>query len=288
MIEKSPIIVLDESEGAGDNCNSSSEIISLDLDIFGEPVHFRIGVSQRQARLADIVPLSRTLSTKLAIAVLNKLSKDGKFVPCRKACSACCSYLIPLSIPEVFRLRQELLALSPDQREMVLKACLDTAKVILNNLPENIEINESIEMNGQIQTGWLSRWYSGLKQPCPFLSHGLCTIYEQRPIACREHIVTGSAILCEAEWQDGSQVVQMPLSIIECLGHLTAELEQSAIEAVMLPLALPWAQENLARHERQWPAIMMVERFVEIVKAKASENAVAAATTLVEHPALAC
>ncbi len=287
MIEKSPIIVLEGPEKEEYNHSNGSEIIGLDLDIFSKPLHFRIGVSQGQAGLADIVPLARALSTKLALAVLNRLSKDGKFVPCHKGCSACCSYLIPLSVPEVFRLRQELLAMSPDQREVALKACLGTAKVILNNLPENIEVNESIEMNGQIQTDWLSRWYSGLKQPCPFLSHGLCTIYEQRPIACREHIVTGSAILCEAEWQDGSQVVQMPLSIIDCLGHLTAELEQSAIEAVMLPLAFPWAQENMARHERQWPAIMMVERFVEIVKAKASENAVAA-TTLVEHPALAC
>ena len=59
----------------------------------------------------------------------------------------------------------------------------------------------------------------------------------------------------------------MPVSVLEGLGLLTAELEQSDIEAVMLPLALPWVQENLERGERTWPAVKMVECFVEILQA---------------------
>ena len=82
-------------------------------------------------------------------------------------------------------------------------------------------------------------------------------------------------------------MVRMPLRVVECLGQLAAELEKSTVEAVMLPLALPWAQENLTRSKRQWPAKMMVELFVEIIKATASKSDVAAAT-LNEHPALVC
>jgi hypothetical protein len=75
------------------------------------------------------------------------------------------------------------------------------------------------------------------------------------------------ALLCEDEWTDESQIVQMPVSVLQCLGQLTAEIEQSNIEMVMLPLALPWAQDNLERGERTWPAVTMVERFVEILRA---------------------
>jgi hypothetical protein len=64
----------------------------------------------------------------------------------------------------------------------------------------------------------------------------------------------------------------MPLSITEALARLAAELEQSSIEAVMLPLALPWAEENRQRWERTWPAPMMVEKFVNILKDMASKN----------------
>jgi hypothetical protein len=59
----------------------------------------------------------------------------------------------------------------------------------------------------------------------------------------------------------------MPVSTLKSLGQLTSELEGTSVEAVMLPLALP--------DQRIWPAEMMVERFVEIIKAMASENSTA-------------
>ena len=277
MAEKAPVImVLGESEGAENNCGGGAEIIGLELDFLGELVHFRMGVVEGQARLADIVPAARKLSTKLVLAVLSKLSKDGKFVPCRKGCSACCNYLIPLSVPEVFRLWQEVLTMPPARGRAIVQSCLEAAKKILNNMPENLETNDPTKTNVQIEASRLSKWYSGLELSCPFLSDGRCTIYQQRPMACREHIVTGSVLLCEAQATDESQVIQMSVSIIECLSRLAAELEQSSIEVVMLPLALPWVQGNLVRCERKWSAVTMVERFVGIVKEMASTNTTAA------------
>jgi hypothetical protein len=64
----------------------------------------------------------------------------------------------------------------------------------------------------------------------------------------------------------------MPVSIVEALGELTAELEGSEVEVVMLPLAFAWAEENLDRSERTWPAEFMVERFVGILKSMASSD----------------
>ena len=36
--------------------------------------------------------------------------------------------------------------------------------------------------------------------------------------------------------------------------------------AVMLPLALPWVEDDFERSLRTWPAMAMVERFVEILR----------------------
>lgn len=260
-------MILGEPGQINNNCGSDAETISFELDILGEPVRFSISVAQKQARLSDIAPLARTLSTKLTDTVLDRLHRNGKFSPCCKGCSACCNYLIPLSVPEAFRLREELLALPAEQGRALLQSCLDTAKRILDEKPKEFDINELTEAECQIQINQLGKWYAGLKLPCPFLSDSLCTSYENRPVACREYIVTGSALLCEDERTDESQIVQMPVSVLQCLGQLTAELEQSNIEAVMLPLAIPWAQENLERSERTWPAVTMVERFVEILRA---------------------
>lgn len=278
MAENPPLMVLCEREGIDKSFGCRVETVGLELDILGEPVRFQINVADRHARLSEIVPFARALSTKLAMIVSDRLGAGGKSVFCCKGCSACCSYLVPLSIPEVFRLRQEVLAMPAEQGKSVLQSCLYAAKKILDERPEDSDINESTQTKSQSQISRLSRWYAGLRLPCPFLSNNICISYEQRPIACREHMVTGSAIFCDTQYsmpdgdRESSHIVQIPVSVLECLAELTAELEQSNVESVMLPLALPWAQENLERSVQTWPAVMMVEHFIEILKAAASKN----------------
>jgi len=275
MTENLPIMVLKDSDRKDGNCRDTV-IIGLELEILGEPVSFRIGVARTKLRLADIVPLARTLSTKLALAVLKQLGKEEKFVPCCKGCSACCNYLIPLSVPEAFRMRQEILAMPANRGRSILRACLAAAERIVDDRPGNFDLHSLTEIFSPNQVSQISKWYAGLKLQCPFLSDGLCTIYKQRPIACREHIVTGSALLCEAEGINEPQVVRMPVSILEGLAQLASELEGMSVEAIMLPLALPWTEENLQRDQRTWPAVMMVERFASIVKTIDAENSAAA------------
>ena len=131
--------------------------------------------------------------------------------------------------------------------------------------------------DGETEGSGVSNWYRGLELSCPLLSDGLCMWYDQRPAVCREHIVTGSELACLGEGSDedlidSSRVALVPISIVEALGQLTAGLEGSDVEAVMLPLALPWTEDNLDRAERTWPARVMVERFIEILREMASAS----------------
>ena len=43
--------------------------------------------------------------------------------------------------------------------------------------------------------------------------------------------------------------------------------------SALLPLALPWSQENAERSGRKWPAATVLERFVEILQARAQAYA---------------
>lgn len=295
MIKNPAVMILNEPDEMNNNYGDGVKTICFELDIFGQPAYFSISVTQKQIKLSDIIPMARKLSTKIALIVLDRLQNNGKFVPCCKGCSACCNYLIPLSVPEAFRLREEILDLPDEQRRTVLRSCLAKAKIILSKKPKELAITESAEINSQTQINQLSKWYSSFKLSCPFLSDNLCTSYECRPIACREHIVTGSPLFCSDDWsindalqplwrlRNKSQTVQMPVSVLDCLGQLTAELEQSDVEAVMLPLVLPWLHENLKRGERTWSAVKMVECFVEILLEFNSKQSKAAMTQNLQH-----
>ena len=76
----------------------------------------------------------------------------------------------------------------------------------------------------------------------------------------------------------GDFLQSMPVQLPNVLGQLASELEGTGVEAVILPLSLVWFEENPERVERNWPAEMMVKRFVEIVEAMARMNLPAVAS----------
>ena len=273
MIRNGPIRVLGESEQKRDiDCNS--EIIGLEFNILDEPIRLRVGIRDDYARLSDIVPLARALSTEVALLMLGKIAKEGEYVPCCKGCSECCNYLVPVSVPEAFRIRDELLAMPTEQGGLLLQSFLDASRTILDSTNNGCDLSRICDASSEEQLSDLSKWYRGLKLPCPFLSESICTSYEQRPVTCREYIVTGTPLICKNESIGKSNAVTLPVSINNVLVDLSSRLEQSEAESIILPLLLPWTQENLVRGERTWPAEMMVRRFVEIIENKLKNNMV--------------
>ena len=262
-----------EPRGAGTTYNCGTEVIGLELDILGKEVNFRISLGKGQAKLADIVPLARTLCTKIIDVVLKSIRSDGGHIPCRQGCSPCCSSLIPLSVPEAFRLEEEISAAPEYQSESMRNACFLAARRILSQKPPEPFLGQPTKAShaSWSELNLVSSWYASLKLPCPFLCKGLCTIYEQRPLACREHFVEGSARACRGQHRT-AEVIEMPVQVVTALAQLAGELEGTSPDAVILPLALLWCRENPDRAERTWPAPMMVKRFVEIIKAMAHRN----------------
>ena len=271
MIENRAVALVDESNGTA-NASGGRVTLRFELDIAGERLSFGVQIVRGQIRLSDIIPLARSLSEKLCQAALRKLHAEGSEVPCRKGCAACCNYLVPLSVPEAFRLQEDLSSLPVEQGRKMLHACLSAAGKILEKKPDIFTCEEPRETNGQEMTSRTSKWYAGLNLSCPFLSDNACISYGNRPIACREHFVTTPAALCVAGTTPEPSVVPMPVSILECLGQLASELEQREVEAVVLPLALPWALKNHDRSGCTWPTAMMVERFIEILKAAVAKS----------------
>ena len=276
MAENLPITVGGEPNGAGDNRDKCAEIICLELDILGKPVNLRIAVGQGQARLADIVPLAQAICTKITDVVVESIRSGGGRIPCSKGCSACCSFLVPLAVPEALCLKEEILAMPESQRRLMQQSCLLVAQRILKRKPPKSFMGQTTgtSPNSFAEQNMVASWYTNLKLACPFLYRGVCTIYEQRPLACREHFVNGSAGPCSGG-RGTAEVVEMPVQVVDALAQLAGELEDTSNEAVILPLALVWCEQNPQRADRTWPAAMMVERFVEILKAMASKSSTA-------------
>jgi Fe-S-cluster containining protein len=273
------IAILDGADVSENRCPGTAEIIGLELDILGEPVNFSISVGKGQARLADIVPLSRVVCKKITDVVIERTRRYDGRIPCRPGCSACCYYLVPLSVPEAFKLVEEALAAPESRKKLMQRLWLLTARRILREKPPQVVTGSKPEIppKNEAELNTVSEWYRNLKLACPFLHRGMCSIYEMRPLACREYFVNGSEKACRGRCE-AATAVEIPVRMVEALGRLASELEGTNVEAVMLPLVLVWHADNLGRSKRTWPATEMVKRFFEIVKETAAKISAAVVT----------
>ena len=274
MAENPAKIIEGETIGTDQNNNSDTEVIGLKIDILQQELNLSIAVGQGRATLPDIIPLARTICDKITDIVVDNVRDKGSHIPCRKGCATCCElYLIPLSVPEVCRLNQEISTSPPQWREHIWQTSLLAARRILSQKPPEtfIDQTEDTSVVSPEKLNLVSDWYSSLSLPCPFLRDGRCSIYEKRPLACREHFVKGSADACSGK-SGMAEVVKIPVNMPNALAQLAAELEDTDQESVMLPLALVWFEQNRQRALRSWPAAKMVNRFLEIVKDMVSKN----------------
>ena len=245
-----------------------SGIVELNIPMDGQSCCFAIEVADPELSLAGLVPLARELAEQITRIKTAQLNERQTTVPCRKGCAACCNYLVPLSVPEALVFAEELDRLPPQQSGPIKKAVLESSRKILESTRRGC-----FDADGQSYDA-ISGWYNSLGLVCPFLTNNICSNYQNRPIACREHLVVGSSDNCSASADNRPRVVKLPVSILDCLAKLSAELEKTAVESVAMPLALAWANQNRLRLQKKWPARLLIERFRDIIERSCTESAV--------------
>ena len=169
---------------------SHCSIIDIESDSLGSLAGLQIVVTDVPAGLCDLVPLARTLGSRISADAINHARSSGDNVPCGKGCQACCSYLVPLSVPEALRMGQEIGSLWEGADPNIARALTAAAGKILAAWPESPFAQSVAGDSGEaFDIEAVGRWYASLDLPCPFLSQGACTIYDKRPLACRKHAV---------------------------------------------------------------------------------------------------
>jgi Fe-S-cluster containining protein len=96
--------------------------------------------------------------------------------------------------------------------------------------------------------------------PCPFLEDESCSIYADRPLACRQHLVTSPAAWC-AEPGKGDIAALPTTSLSQALQSLHDDQRRPRRRWVTLALALEWAAQHRRPTERL-PGPAWIERLL--------------------------
>src|SRR5260370_36079604 len=145
---------------------------------------------------AEIVPALQGLVNAVVEA-----AEAGHTVSCRKGCGACCRQLVPVSRTEGERLLQ-LMETMPAERRAALSTRFAAAEAAVEGA--------GLKERGGRTDRELARAYFELRIPCPFLEDESCSIHPERPLVCREYLVTSPAGLCDGSAQEGVTPVAVP------------------------------------------------------------------------------
>lgn len=262
--ENSDLVTLHQSNNFDSNEVHDRKHLDFQIDLSGRVLNFTISYADCPLKLSDLVPMARALCTKIVNATAEIATDRGQRITCSKGCTYCCSYLAPLSPAEAFRIRDEILTMPVSRRRYYLRSMMVRARYILNHrqsLQQPEELSGLTSQQNCLQN--ISEWYSSLKLTCPFLSSQQCSIYQLRPLVCREYLVSSPASVCHFTSSAMPQIIPLPVSVAEVLMMTSCRLEGTQQEAVMLPFTTLWAKENRARSQRTWQGKVVVKTFVE-------------------------
>ena len=208
----------------------------VELKIAGQPRRVEFDLPAGESRPADLLPAFREFSNAFVAAA--EAAATGP-ISCTKGCGACCRQLVPIRKMEARRLAAYVDSL-PEPRRSTIRERFHAAaaNLVASGMRVRLDTHDALDQRGRIA---LKLDYFDLGIPCPFLEEESCGIYSERPLVCREHLVTTPAAWC-AHPREGT-IYTLPLHHAD---RAVAKLEAQPGEPDWIPLVdlLDWAEAH--------------------------------------------
>ncbi|QEH32576.1 Flagellin N-methylase [Aquisphaera giovannonii] len=214
-------------------------------------VAFRIADSDVQAELTvpsgrvppgAVLPVLHMLEAIVIEAAEARLEGEGRRIACRAGCGACCRQLVPVSEVEARHLAG-LVAAMPEPGRSAVRARFDAALARLaeSGLIDALRGLDSVPREEREAVGLA---YFSLGIPCPFLEDESCSIHEQRPLVCREFLVTSDPVHCSDPAAARVRGVQLPVHLSNLLARLPDPSGRGPSPRVALPLIMEFVETH--------------------------------------------
>jgi Fe-S-cluster containining protein len=232
------------------------DLVPVDLTILGARVRGQAQVPAGAVPIEELLPAFRRVADTIVHLSVKSVEQHGGKISCRAGCGACCRQAVPVALPEARRLaalveempeprRTEVKARFAEIERRVAEAGLMGALLDPDSLTK--EEFEHAPMD-----------YFRMGMACPFLVEESCGIYEERPLVCREYLVTSPAEFCRAP-DERVEVLRTPLKASEALARLEGTEGRRYVKQIPLGLSLRWCRENSAPVEGRRAAGLVIE-----------------------------
>jgi len=224
---------------------------NIEFSVDGRAVSLAVQVPSGQVSPQRLLPLAHALTnTIIDVAV----EAQDEPVSCTKGCSACCRQLVPISTVEARAIHALVQALEEPRRSTVVARFEDACRRMeAAGLMDRLRDFARIAKEDMVAFGID---YLGRGVPCPFLEDESCSIYAERPVICREFLVTSDARHCAKPSPQTLRRIELGARVSRALPALEAPEVAPAMPWLPLILALDWAATHPQDCERPGPELL--------------------------------
>jgi Fe-S-cluster containining protein len=226
-----------ESEPAPESITAT-----VGLNLSGTRLAAEMTVPTRSVELRVLLPAFRSLAEAIIAQSVENDVAQGLTISCRAGCGACCRQLVPISEAETRVLRELVEALPEPRRAVVLARFADARR----RLEESGVLEKLLHPEGfsDEELRPMALEYFGLGIACPFLENESCSIYAERPISCREYLVTSPAENCARPSPETVRCVKLPAKVSTAIHRIGEDPKRRFVRWVPLILALEWTSPD--------------------------------------------
>jgi Fe-S-cluster containining protein len=243
--------------------------LRLELKISGQPVQMAMDVPTGQVKPRELLPIFRDVAEKIVDLGIKAVEAKGELISCKAGCGACCRQLVPISELEARQLR-DLVEDLPEPRRTEVRARFAEARRRLQEagLLDKLLHPEQFP-DDELRPVGLDYFRQAI--PCPFLDEESCSIHPERPISCREYLVTSPAVNCAEPTPETVHCVPLAGKVSSALYRLQIDPNARFVRWVPLSLALDWVEAHPDEPPRR-PAQEMLREFFQRLAEKKKEG----------------
>lgn len=168
--------------------------VTVQAMIGSRQLNLTVSVPAGPAQLDDLLPLLQIMSNEVVASAEDAARERGQAISCRKGCGACCRQLVPIS-PVEARHIAGLVARMPEPRQTQIRERFAAARKKLEAAGLWQRLNDRQTWQEE-RVSDIGLDYFRERIPCPFLEDESCSIHLERPLTCREYLVTSPAENC--------------------------------------------------------------------------------------------
>lgn len=216
---------------------------SVTLSIDGNPLTMEMTVPANRVKPQRMLPIFQQMTNSFVEMGVEAARSEGLAVSCKAGCGACCRQMVPLAEIEAYRIA-EMVDGFEEPRRSEIRGRFEKAFEKLAATGLFHKLSSVLELE-PAEREELVLEYFRMGIPCPFLENESCSIHDDRPLSCREYLVSSDPDNCANNLTATAvRTIKIPIKPSKPLLRLGQMRRIVGLDFIPLILALKWAETN--------------------------------------------